>query len=196
MSPSGFAAQDLLKNVFGGLVILFDRPFQVGDKIEVEDTYGEVVSIGLRSTRLVTPEDDLVTVPNAQAVDGQVANANAGALDCQVVTDLSLPHDADETLAEQLAFAAATNSKYTYLDEPVEVVLQEEVGERPVLHLKVKAYVLDARHEPSMVSDITKRARRAFREEGLLTSSSSSGPSSDLSPASTDGTSESPIPRP
>ena len=84
----GFAAQDLLKNIFGGLVIISDRPFQVGDKISVAGTYGEVSSIGLRSTRIITPDDNLVTVPNAQVVDSQVANANAGALDCQVVTDL------------------------------------------------------------------------------------------------------------
>ena len=49
----GFAAQDLLKNVFGGLIVVLDQPFQVGDKIRVGGTYGEVVSIGLRSTRIV-----------------------------------------------------------------------------------------------------------------------------------------------
>ena len=95
----GFAAQDILKNIFGGLVIIADRPFQVGDKIQVAGTYGEVTAIGTRSTRIVTPDDNLVSVPNSQIVDGQVANANAGALDCQVgvlggvVGLLDLPHD-------------------------------------------------------------------------------------------------------
>ena len=87
----GFAAQDLLKNLFGGLILVFDQPFQVGDKISVGGPYGEVVSIGLRSTRIVTADDNLVSVPNAQVVDQQVANANAGELNCQVVTDLFLP---------------------------------------------------------------------------------------------------------
>ena len=50
-----FAAQDILKNIFGGLVIVFDQPFQVGDKVRIGESYGEVVSIGLRSTRLTTP---------------------------------------------------------------------------------------------------------------------------------------------
>ncbi|HKM94631.1 MAG TPA: mechanosensitive ion channel domain-containing protein, partial [Prolixibacteraceae bacterium] len=49
----GLAAQDLLKNVFGGIMLLFDRPFQVGDKIEVGAHYGEVIEIGLRTTRIV-----------------------------------------------------------------------------------------------------------------------------------------------
>ena len=42
----GFAAQDILKNIFGGIIIVFDQPFQVGDKVSVGGTYGEVVSIG------------------------------------------------------------------------------------------------------------------------------------------------------
>lgn len=164
----GFAAQDLLKNIFGGLVIIFDTPFQVGDKIRVGGTYGEVVGIGLRSTRIVTPDDNLVSVPNSQIVDGQVSNANAGALDCQVVTDLYLPGWADETKAVQIARQAAASSKYVYLQKPITVIVTDEYDDGHVVHLKVKAYVLDARYEFLLMSDITERARRSFRNEGLL----------------------------
>jgi small-conductance mechanosensitive channel len=164
----GFAAQDLLKNIFGGLVIIFDTPFQVGDKISVGGTYGEVVAIGLRSTRIVTPDDNLVSVPNSQIVDGQVSNANAGALDCQVVTDLYLPGWTDETKAVEIARQAAASSKYVYLQKPIAVIVTDEYDDGHVVHLKVKAYVLDARYEFLLMSDITERARRAFRDEGLL----------------------------
>jgi len=164
----GFAAQDLLKNIFGGLVIIFDTPFQVGDKIRVGGTYGEVVGIGLRSTRIVTPDDNLVSVPNSQIVDGQVSNANAGALDCQVVTDLYLPSWVDESKAVRIARQAAASSKYVYLQKPIAVIVTDEYDDGHVVHLKVKAYVLDARYEFLLMSDVTERARRAFREEGLL----------------------------
>ncbi len=60
----GFASQDILKNIFGGLIIVLDRPFQVGDKIKVGDHYGEVTEIGLRATRIRTPDDNTVTIPN------------------------------------------------------------------------------------------------------------------------------------
>lgn len=165
----GFAAQDLLKNIFGGLVIITDRPFQVGDKISVAGTYGEVSSIGLRSTRIVTPDDNLVTVPNAQVVDSQVANANAGALDCQVVTDLYLPGWVDERLAKRIAFQAAASSKYVYRNKPIMVIVKDEFKETFLTHLKVKAYVIDTRFEFLLMSDITERCREAFREAGLLT---------------------------
>lgn len=165
----GFAAQDLLKNIFGGLVIITDRPFQVGDKISVAGTYGEVSAIGLRSTRIVTPDDNLVTVPNAQVVDSQVANANAGALDCQVVTDLYLPGWVDERQAKRIAYQAAASSKYVYRNKPIVVIVKDEFKETFLTHLKVKAYVLDTRYEFLLMSDITERCREAFREAGLLT---------------------------
>lgn len=164
----GFAAQDILKNVFGGFIVLFDQPFQVGDKVRVGENYGEVVNIGLRSTRIVTPDDNLVTVPNAQMVDNQVANANAGELNCQVVTDLWLPGHVDEALAKRLAFEAAASSRYVYLNKPIVVLVLDEFDKAFLTHLKVKAYVLDPRYEFVFMSDVTERARAAFREAGIL----------------------------
>lgn len=164
----GFAAQDLLKNLFGGLILVFDQPFQAGDKISIGGTYGEVVSIGLRSTRIVTPDDNLVTVPNSQVVDQQVANANAGELNCQVVTDLFLPGWADEKTAKTIAFQAAASSKYVYVKKPIVVLVADQFKETFLTRVRVKAYVLDPRLEFLFQSDVTERARAGFREAGLL----------------------------
>ncbi len=164
----GFAAQDILKNIFGGILIIFDQPFQVGDKINVGGTYGEVVSIGLRSTRIVTPDDNLVSVPNSQVVDSQVANANAGALDCQVVVDLFLPGWVDVIKAKDIAYSAAANSKYVYLEKPIVVNIKDEFKETFLTQLKVKAYVLDTRYEFAFASDVTETAKAEFLRTGLL----------------------------
>ena len=163
----GFAAQDLLKNVFGGLIVVFDQPFQVGDKISVGGTYGEVVSIGLRSTRIVTADDDFVSVPNSQVVEEQVANANAGELNCQVLTNLYLPGRVDERAAKEIAFEAAVNSKYVFLGKPIQVFIEDEFHTTFVTRVKVRAYVLDPRLEFLLRSDITERARDGFRAAGL-----------------------------
>lgn len=164
----GFAAQDILKNIFGGLVIIFDQPFQVGDKVSVGDTYGEVVSIGIRSTRIVTPDDNLVSVPNSQITDGQVSNANAGVPDCQVVTDLFLPIWADEALAKRVAYEAAAASQLVYLGKPIAVLIKEVFEERLMLRVRVKAYVLEHQYEFAFQSEITQAARREYRRVGLL----------------------------
>jgi hypothetical protein len=101
-------------------------------------------------------------------VDGQVANANAGELNCQVVTDLYLPGWVDEARAKRIAFEAAVSSRYVYLNKPVVVLVKDEFKETFLTHLKVKAYVLDPRHEFLFMSDVTERARVGFREAGLM----------------------------
>jgi small-conductance mechanosensitive channel len=154
--------------VFGGLIIILDRPFQVGDKITVDGTYGEVVSIGLRATRLVTPDDNLVSVANQKVVEGKVANANAGTLVCQVVVDLYLPGWVDVVEAKQIAIDAASSSKYLYLDKPVVVNVKDEFKETFLTHLVVKAYVLDTRYEFAFASDVTEAAKSEFRKRGWL----------------------------
>ena len=164
----GFAAQDLLKNVFGGLIVVFDQPFQVGDKISVGETYGEVVSIGLRSTRIVTADDNLVSVPNAQIVQEEVANANAGQPNCQVSIELFLPGRVDERKAKRIAFEAAVTSKYVFLEKPIVVLVADEFRETFLTRIKVRAYVLDPRFEFLFRSDITERARDGFRAAGMV----------------------------
>ncbi len=164
----GFAAQSVLKNFIGGLIVIFDQPFQVGDKIKVGGTYGEVVNIGMRSTRIITPDDNLVTVPNAQVVEEQVSNANAGALECQTVVDLYLPGWIDVSKAKALAFEAAANSKYVSLNKPIVVFVADEFKETFLTHLMVKSYVIDTRQEGALASDVTERAKTAFLQHGLL----------------------------
>ena len=164
----GFAAQNVLKNIFGGIIIIIDQPFQVGDKIRVGGTYGEVVSIGLRATRIVTPDDNAVTVPNAQVIDTQVANANKGSLDCQVVVELFIPGWSDTAKAKAIAYSAAANSKYVYLGKPIVVNVQDVFKETFLTRLAVKAYVLDTRYEFAFASDVTETAKAEFKRQGYF----------------------------
>jgi MscS family membrane protein len=70
----GLAAQDTLKNFFGSVNVALDRPFHVGDWIKVGDVEGTVESVGLRSSRLRTAYDSLVTVPNSELMNTNIDN--------------------------------------------------------------------------------------------------------------------------
>jgi len=70
----GLAAQDTIKNFFGSVVLLLDRPFSSGDMIVAGGTQGEVESVGLRSTKIRTFEKTLVTIPNSAIVDRDIEN--------------------------------------------------------------------------------------------------------------------------
>lgn len=161
-------AQDLVKNIIGGLVILVDRPYQLGDRVKIGDAYGEIDHIGLRSTKLTTPDDTRVTIPNSEILSGKAWNANSGNLDCQVVTDLFLPTETDPTEALAIGYEAAYSSPYILLTKPVVVLLQDQFLRRPYLVLRIKAYVYDHRFEPRFQSDITVRAKTEFLRRGML----------------------------
>lgn len=159
----GFAAQDFLKNIFGGIVIIIDRPFQIGDKVEIGNHYGEVVSIGLRSTRIVTPDDSLVSVPNAEVMNQSVSNANVSEENCQVSTEIYLPLTANMEIIKQRALEAAKVSKYIFLNKPIVVLFsQESFANMVMLKVKVKAYVNDIRNEFIFKSEITQLLTKEF----------------------------------
>jgi small-conductance mechanosensitive channel len=164
----GFGAQDLVKNLIGGLVILVDKPYQLGDRVKIGDAYGEIDHIGLRSTKLTTPDDTRVTIPNSEILSGMAWNSNSGALDCQVATDLFLPADTDPSEAAEIAREAVYCSPYVLLDKPVVVLVHDRFQEQPYLQVRVKAYVYDHRLEPALQSDVTTRAKTEFRNRGML----------------------------
>ncbi|MCW8802805.1 MAG: mechanosensitive ion channel family protein [Ignavibacteriaceae bacterium] len=165
----GLAAQDLVKNVIGGIMIIFDRPFQVGDKIQVGNNYGEVLTIGLRSTRIVTGDDSVVSIPNADIMSQSVSNSNSGAPNCQVVAEVYLPIDVDTVVVRDTALEVAKVSKYVYLDKPVSVLFFNEVKEkRSYLKMRLKAYVSDIRYEFTFKSEMTELIIRELLDKGVL----------------------------
>ena len=161
----GIALKDVVASIIAGVILLFDRPFQVGDRVNFNDTYGEIVSIGLRSVRLNTLDDNLVTIPNSRFITEMVSSGNAGALDMMVVCDFHLALEADIELAQSLIHEVVVTSRFAYLKKPVNFVLSEVViAERLALQLKVKAYVIDVHYEKAFQSDIVKRTAKLFIE--------------------------------
>jgi small-conductance mechanosensitive channel len=167
----GFASQDILKNVFGGFMIILDRPFQVGDKVDIGGHYGEVTQIGLRSCRLVTPDDSVVSVPNGELMNKSVSNTNSGALDCQVVAEVYLPQNTDPQWVREIAYKVAATSKYVYLNKPIAVIIKNEIaGSRKVMKIRVKAYVIDIRFEFPFMSEMTEIFLKECSKKNILES--------------------------
>lgn len=165
----GFAAQDLLKNIFGGLMILFDKPFQIGDKIESGKYYGEVLEVGLRSTRIVTPDDSVVAIPNSEMMNQSISNANSSENNCQVVAEFFLPVTIDTRRTRQIAIEAAQISRYIYLNKPVVVEYSNVLVPRgSFLKMRLKAYVMDVRFEFPFQSEMTEVVLRELQKEGFL----------------------------
>ncbi len=164
----GFALKDLVASVVAGLTLLFDRPFQVGDRVSFGDIYGEIVSIGLRAVRLNTLDDNLVTIPNSKFITEAVASGNAGALDMMITIPFHVDLDADLREAKRIIKEVVATSRYTYLRKPISIVMTEKSNNRSFwIEILAKAYVLDVRYEKAFQSDIVLRGTEALRDSQI-----------------------------
>lgn len=164
----GFAIKDIVASFVSGIVMLFDRPAQVGDRITVGDIYGEVKSIGLRAVRLVTLDDNVVTIPNTRLVSEQVSSGNYGALDMMVVVNFHTALGVNIDHISEILHEVVVTSRYVYLAKPVTVTVKEcEIGMKLALRFSVKSYVLDVRYEKAFETDIVTRTSEVFEKVGI-----------------------------
>lgn len=165
----GFAVKDLVASFIAGIMIMIDRPFQVGDRISFGGQYGDVTAIGLRSVRVQTLDDNTVTIPNNQFLNDITSNGNYGALDMQVVMDFHVGIDQDIAKARGIVNEAAVTSRYVYLPKPVVVLVSQVIVENYVaVRLRLKSYVLDTKYEKAFETDVNLRVLTAFREHGIM----------------------------
>ncbi|MFO7846020.1 MAG: mechanosensitive ion channel, partial [Balneolaceae bacterium] len=125
--------------------------------------------IGLRSSRVVTPDDSVVSIPNGELMNKAVSNSNSSALDCQVVAEIYLPVTVDVAKVKEIAFKAVYSSSFTYLNKPVVVIVLNELHNvRFVMKLRVKAYVVDIRYEFLFKSDMTEMILQECIRQGYI----------------------------
>ena len=180
----GIALKDIVASVIAGIVLLFDRPFQVGDRVSFGDIYGEIVSIGLRSVRLNTLDDNLVTIPNARFITETVASGNTGRPEMMVVTDFHLGLQADLESARSIVYEVIVTSRFAFLPRPVHFSIEEvALADRLCIRLRAKAYVLDVRYEKAFQSDIVLRASALLSQAGISRPGRDSSPAASPAPA-------------
>lgn len=162
----GFGVKDLFADYVGGIIITFERPYHVGDKIAIGDYYGEVTDIGLRETKLVTPDDNVVTAPNSLIFKEAVASGNYGSPGMMVVIDLFIASESDVKIAMKILRETVVSSKYVYISEKNPVIMLHKA--LPFYtRLRAKAYVNDLRDEFEFESDVHTRAWIEFKNKGI-----------------------------
>ncbi len=163
----GLAAKDGLVDLLGGLWLIFESPYQIGDRIDAGGHYGEVTRIGIRSTQITTLDDNLVTIPNSAILGAPVANSNAGQTDCMAVVRIWLPLNADLQQVRTIAHEAVITSRYFNFYKSVTILFQDHLGEPAGTILLVKAYVSDAKFEKAFEGDVTETVKRALVKAGV-----------------------------
>ncbi len=160
----GFALKDYVSSIVAGIVALYERPYRPGDWVQVDGAYGEVKSVGLRAFRLVTPDDNTVTIPNIKLWQSNVFNANDGNRDLMCVADFYLAPRHDAALVRQLLNDVVLTSPYVNLTRPRMVIVMEKPWGT---NYKVKAYPVDGRDQFQFITDLTIRGKAALGELGI-----------------------------
>ncbi len=162
----GFGLKDFFADILGGIIIIFEKPYQIGDKVTIGDKYGEVKDIGIRSTRIQTPADELVSVPNGIIFSQPVSSGNAGDLAMMVEIDLYIPPGSDTDLAMKILREALITSKYVIISKqyPYTVLVEDFPF---YMRLRAKGYVNALRLEFEFKSEVTRRAWTEFMKVGI-----------------------------
>jgi MscS family membrane protein len=124
------AAQDTLSNMVSGIMILMDKPFRLGDSIEIQglNTSGDVVDIGLRSTRIRTSDNRMVIIPNSSISKNQVINYTYPDSRSRVQVDFRVAGSCDLKTVRDVVIPAVRSVEGVLAEKPVDVLLMEFYG--------------------------------------------------------------------
>jgi MscS family membrane protein len=121
------AAKETLEDTIAGLVIVVDRPFRIGDRIEVQDldTWGDVVDIGLRSTRIRTRDNRMVIIPNSVIGKSLIVNHSYPDTQYRIEIHVGIAYGTDLEHAREVLISAVKGVDGVLQDRPVEALFLE-----------------------------------------------------------------------
>ena len=129
----GLAVQQTLGNIVNSFLLSIDRPFEVGDRIEVEETLGSVVSVGILSTKVLDRDERLVVIPNNTLVQSKIINHARGGGDgiarrISVVLDVGVDYREDIDHVKYTLLQLAKECPFV-IDRPEPRILLNELGD-------------------------------------------------------------------
>jgi small-conductance mechanosensitive channel len=124
---ASLAARDIITDAISGFIILSDQPFRVGDSVHISElnTWGDVLDIGTRTTRIRTKDNRELIVPNSQVVKSQIMNYSYPDTKFRLQTDIGVAYGIDIDLVRKTATEAVRGVKGVLDDEPVDVLFTE-----------------------------------------------------------------------
>ena len=167
----GFAAKDTLSNLIAGILLIIDRPFEIGDRIELwtspqgSATWGDVIDIGLRATKIRTTDNIVIIIPNNEIMMRDIVNYTTISSDIRVRIPIGVSYDTDINKAKSVILEVAKTAEWVLKDPPPEVVVRQ-FGESSV-DLQLRVWIKDARSRMDTISYMTDKVKEAFDREGI-----------------------------
>ena len=167
----GFAAKDTLSNLIAGVLLIVDRPFEIGDRIEVwsapagSATWGDVVDIGLRATKIKTTDNIVIIIPNNEIMKRDIVNYTISSTKIRVRINIGVAYDTDIEKAKDLINSVAVTLPWVSKEPPPKVVVRN-FGESSV-DLQLRVWIDNARKRMDTISSITDKVKETFDKHGI-----------------------------
>jgi small conductance mechanosensitive channel len=160
----GFAAKDTLGNFIAGVTILWDRPFRVGDRVDADGEFGQVKKITLRSTRILTPDNKVVIIPNQNIVNSKIVNHTMQA-SLRAVIPFGIAYEADIAEAREVVLATAKGDDRIRERPPPEVAVVELAASS--VNMELRLWVKNPHHAGPMPGEFLEKIKLALDASGI-----------------------------
>jgi small-conductance mechanosensitive channel len=163
----GFAAKDSLANLFGGLFLIMDAPYKIGDFINLDSgERGQVVKIGLRSTRLMTRDDVEITLPNSYIANSKVVNETGGHHEkTRVAVSVGVAYGSDVDRVREVLLSAA-QSVESVVQTPEPYVRFVEMGDSALI-FRVQGWISQPSMRGTCVDGLNTAIYKALGQAGI-----------------------------
>ncbi|GFH86964.1 mechanosensitive channel MscK [Bacteroides acidifaciens] len=157
----------VIGNIIAGLVITYMRPFKMGDRIKLNDTIGNIIEKTPLVTRIRTPKNEVVTVPNSFIMSSHTVNYSTSAREYGLIihTEVSIGYDVPWRRVNPLLIEAALNTPGV-VDDPRPFVLETSLSDWYPVY-QINAYIKDANRMSQIYSDLYQNIQDKFNEAGI-----------------------------
>ena len=157
----------VIGNVIAGLVITYMRPFKLGDRIQLNDTIGNVIEKTPLVTRIKTPKNEVVTIPNSFIMSSHTVNYSASAREYGLIihSEVTIGYDVPWRQVHQLLIEAALNTPGV-IDDPRPFVLETSLSDWYPVY-QINAYIREADKLAQIYSDLHQNIQDRFNEAGI-----------------------------
>ncbi len=154
-------------NIIGGVILTYTRAFQIGDRVKIADTVGDVTEKSLLATRIRTIKNEFITVPNSMVLSSHIINFStpSGSAPLILHTSVTIGYDAPWRQVHDLLIAAALRTSLIQKDPPP-FVLQTSLDDFYVTY-QINAYTLEANCMASTYAELHQHIQDCFNESGV-----------------------------
>lgn len=161
----GFGLQNITSNFISGLIVLFERPISVGDRVEVNDIEGDIQEINIRSTKVRTLDNISIIVPNSQFVSQDVVNYSHGDPTYRLSVNVGVAYGSDLDKVLKALNEVAEESE-NVLENPSHDVHLRNFGDS-AWDMKLLVWIPDVKNKYAILNELNQAIVRKFREMGI-----------------------------